>query len=348
MGRNSANIKRFCEEAIQRRRAMMAFALLIAVALFGTIGFRITESWPVWRCFYFTVITVSTVGYGDGGMSDAGAKFATFLLIFGIGAASFAFSVLLQYTLNRESLWRRRMRNRVEKTEDHVIVVGFGRMGESLCEELRREDHTFVVIEMDKERAKSALEHGYFVVEGSATEDECLIEAGVERAKHIVTLAGREDFNIVIALTARELSNDIEIIARAESEKEVRKLRRAGANKVISPFQTGGVTISKMITHPRVAEFLSVSGSGHANVALAEIKVEASSSIIGKSLREFGQQMVPHVCFVALERDDHDIMIPPRGEETFRADDLLIVAGDPEEIAAMKDSGRRLLPVNVG
>ena len=232
------------------------------------------------------------------------------------------------------------MQSRINKLEGHAIVCGFGRMGRTICEELTSAGTEFVVIDSDPATATNALEKGYPVVQGTATEDEILIEAGIMRAAHVVCAMNRESENIVSTLSARQLRPEISIIARAERPEEIRKLRLAGATRTVAPFHLGGIEIATAITRPKVADFLAASTRSESPVVLAELEIEEGSELCGRTISECGSSIASHVSFVTLERPGDEPRTPPGGTIAFKAGDHLILAGDPEEIRAMRDSAR--------
>jgi voltage-gated potassium channel len=321
-----------------RRRLIKAIGALLCILSVGVGGLMWIEGWDFWRAFFFTLITVTTVGYGDEGISDAGERFATLLLVGGIGMASYTFALVVQTMVTNQFAWKRRMHTRINKLEDHVLVCGFGRMGRTICEELLATGTPFVVIELDVMAATEAIEMGFAVVQGSAIEDEVLIEAGIERATHMVCATDQESENIVATLSARQLRSDITIIARAERPEEIRKLRLAGATRTVAPFHLGGIEIANAITRPRVAEFLASSVRAESEVGLAEITISAESPLVGRSLADCGSSEASHISFVTLERPGETPITPPRGTLTLEAGDFLIVAGDPDQIRWMRDA----------
>lgn len=229
------------------------------------------------------------------------------------------------------------MQSRINKLEDHVIICGFGRMGRTICEELVDAGTPFAVIEVDPCVGTQAIEMGFAVVVGSATEDEVLIEAGIERATHLVCATDHESENIVATLSARQLRSDITIIARAERPEEIRKLRLAGATRTVAPFHLGGIEIANAITRPRVAEFLASSVRAESQVGLAEITIGPDSPLVGRTLSDCGRSEASRISFVTLERAGEAPVTPPRGTVELRAGDLLIIAGDPDQIRWMRD-----------
>lgn len=323
-----------------RRRVTTAVTVLVSILTIGVCGLMTIEGWDFWTAFFFTIVTVTTVGYGDEGISQAGERFTALLMVGGIGTASYTFALVVQAMVTNQLAWRRRMQTRIDKLEDHVLVCGFGRMGRILCEELRDADTEFVVIECDSSSATEALELGYPVVQGSATEDEILILAGVMRAGHLVCAMNRESENIVATLSARQLRPDLSIIARAEQPEEIRKLRLAGATRTVAPFHLGGLEIATAITRPKVADFLAASSRSESHIVLAEILIESDSHLCGCCLRDCGSKEASHVSFVTLERRGEDPQTPPRGSTQLQGGDLLIVAGAPEEVRWMRSSAK--------
>lgn len=225
-------------------RAVTFLALVVVV---GTFGFTALEGWDPWHALYFTLITITTVGYGDEGISEAGRRFALLLLVGGIGIASYSFAAVVQHVVSRPHSWGRRMQARIDRLKGHTIVCGFGRMGRTVCERLAAAGNDLIVVDRESAAAREASGRGYLVVEGAAVEDEILQRAGIARARHLVSAVDSEAENIVISLTARELSPELVVIARAERDDEVRKLRRAGATHIVSPFQSGGREVAQTI-----------------------------------------------------------------------------------------------------
>ncbi len=323
-----------------RLRLIRAITLLASIFVISVCGLMWIEGWDLWRAFFFTLITVTTVGYGDEGISVVGQRFATLLLVGGIGTASYTFALVVQAMVTNQFAWRRRMQTRIDKLEGHVLVCGFGRMGRTICDELDAVGHPFVVIECDLSVASEAIERGFAVVHGSATEDGVLTRAGVKRASHLVCATDRESENIVATLSARQLCSKIQIIARAEHAEEIRKLRLAGATRTVAPFHLGGLEIANAITRPRVADFLASSTRARSAVALAEILIAADSPLVGRTLADCGSREASRVSFVTLERENGEALTPPRGGLELAAGDLLIAAGDPDQIGWMRDAAR--------
>ena len=159
----------------QHRQLMRAVFLLALVVLCGTLGFMHIEAWEPWRALYFTVVTITTVGYGDEGISEPGKMFAALLLIGGIGIASYSFAMIVQTAITSQLAWRKRMQKRIYRLTGHTIVCGFGRMGLTVCKQLAAVGVPFAIIERDEDPFHAACEMGFMAVQGSASEDDTLV-----------------------------------------------------------------------------------------------------------------------------------------------------------------------------
>ena len=320
----------------QRRRqlARAAFAL-IAVTLVGTFGFSWIEGWSFDRSLFFTLITITTVGYGDEGISEAGRLFALGLLIAGIGIASYTFALAVESAIARQLGWRKRMEKRIGNLRGHIIVCGYGRMGSTICNELCDAEATVVVVEANDEAFQAATDRGLLAVHGSASSDDVLLRAGLEHARYLVSVVDQELENIVVTLTARELRPELPIIARAECPEENRKLRRAGASRTVSPFQSGGLEVAHAILYPKVSDFLARSRKSESDVVVGEVDIQEGSPLAGVSLCVYGRRDDAQISFVALERPGKEVMLPPRGDEILQPGDLLIVAGKSNDVLRM-------------
>jgi voltage-gated potassium channel len=321
--------------AAEGRKTTTALLLLAVVTIGGTMGFVVIEDWGLWRSFYFTLITITTVGYGDEGISEGGRKFATLLLIGGVASFSYSLATLVQVSVANQLAWKKRMQKRIDQMKEHVTVCGFGRMGASTVSNLEAQGVPFVLIERDPEIFEKAVASGHLAIEGVGTDDDSLLAAGIERATHVIGAVDSVADNIVTAMSARELNPSLVIITRGETEEESRKLKRAGVDRVLSPFRSGGREIADLVTKPNVADFLARASAGGGDVILAEIEICEGSELVGVSLAEYGREEGSRISYVSLDRSGEGARIPPRGSEILKAGDHLIVAGDPVQVGEM-------------
>jgi len=319
-------------EQVRLLRALLA---LVAVLTFGTCGFMIIqEDWGFWRSLYFTVITITTVGYGDYGLCEAGERFTAILLIFGIGTATYAFGEVVKSAIAYQSAWSFRMQRKVDRINDHFVICGFGRVGKTVCERLTEQSVPFVVIENDDDAIKACLARDYLCVRGEASADATLLEAGIQRARGCVCAVDSDSLNIVITLGARELNPDILIVSRADAEDAVHKIHRAGASHVVSPLLRGGDDIANRLTRPHLTEFIDQSRDEASGYKLGEVKVAPASTLVGKTLKDYGRSH-SSIAFLAIKQADGQTRIRPKADEAFAAGDIVFVVGDSDGVYQM-------------
>jgi len=319
----------------QGTMALRCIAALVAVTAFGTAGFLLIErDWGLWDALYFTLITITTVGYGDEGLSSNGQMFATLLLLVGIGTATYSLSVLIQLAVNYQLAWKRKMQQRINQLHDHIVVCGFGRMGRTVCERLAAGEVRFVVIEHDEAGYRAAIDLGYPAIHGNATEDEVLRKAGVERCRGVVCVLNADAENIFITLNARYLNEGAFIACRAETDGAVDKVRRAGASLVVSPHYSAGVNIASAILRPHVAGAMQSSCPADTGFGLDEVDIPEGSPLAGQTINRFGKSE-DSIVFVAIQRPGGETIVRPGGEERLQPGDVVIVAGAPTNLSRM-------------
>jgi voltage-gated potassium channel len=214
----------------------VAVCLLILVIGGGTVGYMAIEGWSFLDALYMTVLTISTVGYGEVHPLSISGKFLSILIIlFGVGSVGFAVGTAGRLMIEdriRAVLGRRSMKS-IQKLHDHYIICGFGRMGRIICEELTEKGIPLVVLENDESVLEEIERLGYLYIKADATSDEELIDSGIDKAAGLVSVVTDDAQNVFIVLTARGLNPKLNIVARSATEESIKKLVRAGANKVI-------------------------------------------------------------------------------------------------------------------
>lgn len=322
-----------------------AIALLCGVIVCGTVGFYVIENdWTLWRSFYLTLITITTVGYGDEGMSEASEVFAALLLVSGIGTATWALSTVVQFTVVRQFDWSRRMRKRVRHMQDHIIICGFGRIGQTLCEELTEAGIPFVIVDKSAEAVADAVARKFVTLQGDSTDEAMLNEAGLGRARGLVSCVDSDSENVMITLTARDLNPDLFIATRANSEASVPRLKRAGATYVVSPYTTAGFDIARAIAKPHLAELLRNAHRPDGDFAMSEIRIEPDSILTEATPATYGQTE-GSIAFIAIRRDGSELIFRPAGQKRFLANDVLIAAGKTDAMARMAVAARTPLAI---
>ncbi len=241
------------------RNALILLAIIIAI---GTIGYMIIEHQTFLDAIYMTIITLTTIGYGETfQLNTDGRIFTIFLVLAGVGTVAYALASTVEFMVEGRMtglMGRRKMRKEIDNLMGHYILCGYGRVGQYIAMDLSGAGARFVVIEKDPKIADEALEMGFTVIKSDATDDETLKAAGIERAKGLVTALSSDAENLYVTLTARELCPHLFIVSRCNNEDSEPKLRRAGSDRVISPHSIGGRRMAAMLLKPLVWDYLDL------------------------------------------------------------------------------------------
>ena len=237
-----------------------ALSLLVFILLFGTLGFySIEENYSLFDALYMTVITFSTVGYGEvGALSDQGRTFAIFFILIGFLLAAISIRFVVEYLISGWSinaLKQKKNREMINALEGHTIVCGFGRNGRQAVSRLKRHQQAYVVIEKNEQLIEENQEEIMFL-KGDALKDDILLAAGILRAKNLISALPDDADNLFVVLSARQLKPEIDIVSRVSEEHNQSKLALAGANHVIMPDKIGGDYMAALLTVPDLIHFL--------------------------------------------------------------------------------------------
>ncbi|MHC4861594.1 MAG: potassium channel family protein, partial [Planctomycetota bacterium] len=223
---------------------------------------------------------------------------------------------------------------------DHFIVCGFGRIGSIVCRELHQDGVPFVVIEIQEDLLTRADEEGYLYLQEDATEDSALNRAGIQKAKGLVAVLGKDADNVYITMSARDLNRKLHIVARGEDERTARKLARAGASRVVSPHEIGGQRMAHAILRPNVIDFIEATTRAGTEINMEEIPVRASSQVAGKTLMESGIRQEFGVIIVAIRKPDGRMTFNPDSKSEIEPEDVLITMGPEKDQARLADACR--------
>ncbi|MBI4838114.1 MAG: potassium channel family protein [Nitrospirae bacterium] len=241
-----------------KMKLLLSLGLIAFIVLFGTLGYIVIEGWNALDSLYMTIITIASVGFKEvHDLSSGGRIFTIILIISGAGTILFTLNTGAKFVLEGELqdiLGRKRLEKQIKDLKGHYIICGYGRMGKIICKELRGSGVEFIIIEKMPNLIQER--EDIILLEGDATQDEVLREAGIEKAKGLISVLPTDAENLYVVLTARGLKPDLTIVARAGEEGSEQKLLRAGADRVVSPYHIGGLRIAHTVVKPAVVDFI--------------------------------------------------------------------------------------------
>jgi voltage-gated potassium channel len=322
-------------------RIYVALLVVVVVMVFGSVGFVLLEGYTWIEALYMTVITVSTVGFGEvRDLSDGGMLFTSGLIVVSIGVFAYSISALTTYFVDgeyRDIFKTARLKKEVDKLSGHVIVCGLGRVGEMAVQELLDHHTQVVVVESEPKRIERLQDRNIPVIAGDATRDENLVSAGIARAKSVITTLPDDAQNLYVVLAARELAPGIHIFSRASKSNAVSKLRVAGANNVIMPDKVGGAHMASLVVMPDVLEFLDhVRIQGTDAINLEEIPFKAlPTGLQAATLGELDARNRVGVNVVGLKKSDGHFVINPGRDTPLDDACKLFVLGTADQIKTL-------------
>ena len=298
-----------------------------------------TDGRGPWDAFYMTVLALTTVE-SPSNLSRAGQVFTVVLLLGGVGAALYTFTLLATVVVEGglpKRLQRRRHERMLETIKDHFIICGYGRIGSIVARQFTRQGVPYVVIERSPERLQAAIEDGALGVEADASREDVLKRVGIARARGLIAAVGTDAENVYAVLSARVMRPDLFIVGRAETDDATQKLKRAGADRVISPYQIGGMQIAQTALRPAVVDFVELATSSeNLDLAMEEITIAASSALASRSILDANLRQRYGVIVVGIQRHDRSMEFNPEPDTAIRVGDKLVVLGRPESLRRLE------------
>jgi voltage-gated potassium channel len=321
------------------RFTRIAIAFLLVVII-GTLGYMVIEKWSLSDAIYMTFITISTVGYTEvHDLSDAGRIFTYFVMFGGIGTMTYTLISIVQYFVEGQLgdiFGRRHMKDEISKLAGHVILCGYGKVGREVARVFENEGTKFVVIESSEGIAHKATEDGYMCIQGDATRDGVLKEAGIARARALVAALPSDADNLYVTLSAKELHPDIFVVARMDNEASESKFKHAGANRTMSPYGIGGRRLAMLTLRPLVVDFVDTTMTNRGReLTLENIELRPGSLVEGMTVKD-GIQKSGGAQILAVRKKNDRLITNPPSEMIMEIGDELVVIGTREQLRVIE------------
>lgn len=330
-----------------RLRVLLKSMSLVALVLAGTMGYwLIEEQYDLFDALYMTVITLSTIGYGEiHELSRAGRAFTILLVLGGVSTFAYVITEFISRVASgelRDYLDKQHMAQQLAQMKNHIIVCGYGRVGRLVCQEFVKEKTPFVVIDLHAEELQGfGPEHGIPLV-GDANSDDVLRQAGIERARGLVTVMASDADNLFVTMSARLLNAKLYIVARMQDAQSEQKLLRAGANRIVSPYHIGGRSVAQAILRPTVVDFIELAtGAEHLEIQIEESKISDQSALAGRTIHESHIRDNLKVIVVAIKKRAGKMQFNPEANTRMEAGDILVAMGSPEQLERLDELANR-------
>lgn len=321
-----------------RSKINTAIILLIVLLCIGVVGFKVMTEYSWIDSLYMTVITITTVGFGEVHPLDDESKiFTMFLILASVIIVGYALKVITEYIISKndvEELKQKKMQKKIDTLSNHIIICGYGRNGKQAAKKLLAHGRSFVVIEKDKEISQKYQSELVPFITGNANEDETLAQAGIDRAECLISALPNDADNLFVVLSARQMSNNIRIISRASQETTYSKLKLAGANNVILPDMIGGDHMASLVVVPDLVEFvdnLGIIGENQINLEEVEVEKLYDTSTV-KTILELDLRKKTGCNIIGYKNAEGEYTINPEGNQRLYPKTKVIVLGRPEQI----------------
>jgi voltage-gated potassium channel len=312
------------------RRIALLGLIVSGLLLLGTLALALSEKVGLWFAFRWALDTAATVGGFAQPHTTVGQISQVGLVLVGIGTLFYTLATVAEFFVAGhlgDLLASRRTQKMIDSLTDHHIICGFGRVGRQVARDLRAARAGYVVVDANSENRQLAQELGVYFLEGDATDDAVLVQAGIERARSILACADSDANNVFITLTARELRADIAIVARAAIEDTEKKLKRAGADRVISPYKASGAEMARLALHPQLSGVVDV-----------DVEYRMEEIVVGEGCDGVGQRVddIRGGSMIVGLRRGADFQPQPPAETALLAGDVIVAMGTPRTLARLE------------
>lgn len=325
-----------------RSKLYISVLLLVVVVSVGVIGYMTISGDSFIDALYFTIITMTTVGFGElHPLNDNEKLFTIFLILVSISVYGYSVTALTEYLANGKILQRlknKKVQKKIKNLKNHTIVCGYGRNGKQAVTKLKKFNMPCVVIEKDKELIEELEHSNILFIEGDATDDEAIKKASLENAKSLITALPSDADNLFVVLSARQINSKFIIISRASNESSYNKLKIAGATNIIMPDKIGGDHMASLVVTPDIVEFvdrLTISDDDSANLEELSIN-DLPSDLMGKTILDLDLRRRTGCTVIGFKTSEDEYIVNPEPNTILNPNSHLIVLGRPNQIEKLR------------
>jgi len=313
-------------------RLLIALIVSQVILIAGVTGFMLIEKWGFLDSLYMTLITLTTVGFGEvHKLSRTGQIFTIGLIVVGVGTIFYIFAAINTYIFEghiKALLEKRKLEKRIQAMKGHLVLCGYGRIGSMVAQMLTETRVPLVVVDNDPQHSQAMDAADYPYVIGEATDEVALQRAGLSRAKGLITCLPSAANNLYVTMTARELKPDLFILARADDDRDEKRLRKAGANQVVLPNHLGARRMVMAVLRPTVTDFIDQTFHDPSfNLQMEELPVRPEATLKDVTLLDSGIRQKLDLIVVAIKKPDGTMQYNPPSTARIEVGDTLIALG---------------------
>jgi len=322
---------------VLQKKHLKYILYFFGLVTFVSGGFYIIggEDYSIIDSIYMTILTLSTVGYGEvHSLNHLGKVWAILVIIFGVSGFAYIVYELGAELIELNTYRSRTMRKKISKLESHYLICGYGRIGQIIASEFKKKNIEFVIIELNDSKIINIQEKGYNYIHGDATIDETLIDAEIKECKGIVVVLDNDQDNLFVTMSSRNLNQDAYIISRCSKQDTGNKLKRAGANKVVNPYITGAHRMAELLISPNIDDIVTIEAPDDISIdfSIEQVSVKNYNVLNNKTIAEINIREKFNLSIVAIINNDGTNQLNPGPEIKINSEQKVILIGSLEAV----------------